>query len=83
VSGASELRLILDQGIHRDAAGALRDTGLNCVHVGEVGMSMAADAEILAWAVHQNAIVITLDADFHTILAVCGSSAPSVVRLRK
>ena len=45
-------------------------------------MSRATDQEILAWAVGENATVVTLDADFHTILAVSGATAPSVIRLR-
>jgi predicted nuclease of predicted toxin-antitoxin system len=45
-------------------------------------MSKAADEEILAWSLGKNAIVVTLDADFHTILAVTGASGPSVIRLR-
>ena len=35
------------------------------------------------WAVSENATVVTLDADFHTILAVSGATAPSVIRLRR
>src|SRR5437016_8475324 len=35
------------------------------------------------WAVSENATVVTLDADFHTILAVSGAAAPSVIRLRR
>ena len=35
-------------------------------------MSRAGDQEILAWAVGENATVVTLDADFHSILAVSG-----------
>ena len=46
-------------------------------------MSRAADQEILALAVGENATLVTLDADFHTILAVSGATAPSVVRLRR
>jgi predicted nuclease of predicted toxin-antitoxin system len=46
-------------------------------------MSRAADQEILAWALGQNATVVTLDADFHAILAVSGAAAPSVIRLRR
>lgn len=72
----------MDQGVPRDAASLLRDLGYACTHVGEVGMSRAADQEILAWAVGENATVVTLDADFHTILAVSGATAPSVIRLR-
>ena len=45
-------------------------------------MGKAADDEILAWSLGKNAIVVTLDADFHTILAVSGTSGPSVIRLR-
>ena len=77
------MRLVLDQGVPRDAASLLRELGYDCTHVGEVGMSRTADQEILAWAVGENATVVTLDADFHTILAVSGATAPSVIRWRK
>ena len=76
------MRLVLDQGISRDAASCLRNLGHECVHVGEVGMHSAADEEILAFSLKLNAVVITLDADFHAILAVSGASGPSVIRLR-
>src|SRR5438132_13820448 len=76
------MRLVLDQGVPRDAASLLRELGYDCTHVGAVGMSRAADQEILAWAVGENATVVTLDADFHMILAVSGATAPSVIRLR-
>lgn len=76
------LRLILDQGVPRDAAQLLRQLGYDCTHVGELQMSRATDAEILAWAREQAATVVTLDADFHAMLAVSGASRPSVVRIR-
>lgn len=68
------LRLVLDQGVPRDAAAQFREIGYECTHVGEVGMWKAADDEILAWALGLNATAITLDADFHTILAVSQAS---------
>ena len=74
-------RLVLDQGVPRDATTRLRGLGYECIHVGEIGMGKAADDEILAWSLGKNAIVVTLDADFHTILAVTGASGPSVIRL--
>jgi predicted nuclease of predicted toxin-antitoxin system len=46
-------------------------------------MSRAADQKILAGAVGENTTVVTLDADFHTILAVSAAMAPSVIRLRR
>ena len=45
-------------------------------------MWKADDAEILKWSLERNAIIVTLDADFHTILAVSRASGPSVIRLR-
>ena len=76
------MRLFLDQGVPRDAAVRLRDLGYECMHAGEIGMGKSADDEILAWSSGKNAIVVTLDADFHTMLAVSRASGPSVIRLR-
>ena len=45
-------------------------------------MSSASDEDILAFALTLTATVVTLDADFHAILAVFEASGPSVVRIR-
>jgi predicted nuclease of predicted toxin-antitoxin system len=82
LTGSAPKLLVLDQGVPRDAATRLRGLGYECTHVGEIGMGKAADDEILAWSLGKNAIVVTLDADFHTILAVTGARGPSVIRLR-
>jgi predicted nuclease of predicted toxin-antitoxin system len=76
------LPLLLDQGLPRDAAQQLRASGVPCTHVGELGMSAAADIEILESARLRGSAVVTLDADFHAILAVQGATKPSVIRLR-
>ena len=76
------MRLVLDQGVPHDAAALLRSLGHDCMHVGEIGMSKAADEEILAFSLGRNAVVVTLDADFHAILAVSGARGPSVIRMR-
>jgi predicted nuclease of predicted toxin-antitoxin system len=76
------MRLVLDQGVPRDAAALLRSLGHDCIHVGEIGMSKAADEEILAFSLGRNAVVVTLDADFHAIVAVSGAQGPSVIRMR-
>ena len=76
------MRLVLDQGIPRDAAGLLRALGHDCEHVGEIGMSKTTDEEILAFSLKTRAVAVTLDADFHAILAVTRASGPSVIRLR-
>jgi predicted nuclease of predicted toxin-antitoxin system len=58
------------------------DAGLDCIHVGELGLSQAEDAAIIDLARHRRAVVVTLDADFHAILAVNAAREPSTIRLR-
>jgi predicted nuclease of predicted toxin-antitoxin system len=76
------IQLVLDQGLPRDAAAELRQLGYICTHVGEIEMAKASDVDIIAWALQNCATVVTLDADFHHILAVSGAKLPSVIRLR-
>jgi predicted nuclease of predicted toxin-antitoxin system len=76
------IRLLLDQGLPRSAAGILRTQGWDVVHVGECGLAMASDTRILEAARLEQRHVITLDADFHAILAISGAVVPSVLRLR-
>jgi len=83
VSGPSAgICLILDQGVPRDAAALHRAAGFGCDHVGELGLSRAEDTQILELARDRHATVVTLDADFHTILAVSEAKGPSVIRRR-
>jgi predicted nuclease of predicted toxin-antitoxin system len=52
------MRLVLDQGVPNDTAALLRSLGYDCVHVSELGMSKAADDEILALSLARNAVVV-------------------------
>jgi predicted nuclease of predicted toxin-antitoxin system len=56
--------------------------GWDVVHVGDLGMATASDKEILGRALVERRAVVTLDADFHTILALENASGPSVIRIR-
>ncbi|MGB3293119.1 MAG: DUF5615 family PIN-like protein [Phormidesmis sp.] len=75
-------KLLLDQGLPLSAAALLRDAGIDTVHVGEIGMSEAEDAEIIRQARDERRVVATLDADFHTLLALDEAIFPSVIRIR-
>ena len=46
-------------------------------------MSRADDAEILNRARAEQRVCVTLDADFHALLATSGEPGPSVIRVRK
>ena len=76
------MKLLLDQGLPRSAADLLRQAGMDTIHVGEIEMSEAEDEAILEHSRGDERVVVTLDADFHTLLALSGATAPSVVRLR-
>jgi len=76
------MKLLLDQGLPRSAAALLRATELDADHVGDRGYAAASDAAILALAEAEGRVVVTLDADFHTLLALAGATAPSVIRIR-
>ena len=73
---------LLDQGVPRSTAPALSDLGFSAQHVGELGMATATDAEVLDKARTLEAVVVTLDADFHMLLAINRSTSPSVIRIR-
>jgi predicted nuclease of predicted toxin-antitoxin system len=76
------IRFTLDQGLPRTAAVLMRDAGYDAIHVGEADMDLASDREILQSARDGNRVVVTLDSDFHALLALSKASAPSVIRIR-
>ena len=76
------MRILLDQGLPRSAASLLRDAEIEAIHTGECGMATSTDAEILEYARQEKYAIVTLDADFHTLLVLHHAVAPSVIRLR-
>ena len=88
------MRLLLDQGLPRTTAAAFQagafqnhafqvsDPSLSAEHVGDIGLATADDKTILAYALDRGRVVVTLDADFHTQLALSGARGPSVIRIR-
>ena len=76
------IRFLLDQGIPRSAVDRLQDRGLAARHVADIGLERASDLDILQAARDDGKCVVTLDADFHSHLAVRGAESPSVVRIR-
>jgi len=76
-------RLLPDQGWPRSTAAILGQVGGDVIHVSDIGMSRAEDIDILQRARAEQRVCVTLDADFHALLATSGEREPSVVRLRK
>jgi len=76
------MKLLLDQGTPRSTAAILRRAGFDSVHTAEIGLAEAEDSEIINRAALEQRIVITLDADFHMLLALARADRPSVIRIR-
>jgi predicted nuclease of predicted toxin-antitoxin system len=77
------LRALLDQELPYSTVTHLQSLGWDVVHTVDVGMQRAADQTIIDYAREQQRLYITLDADFHSIIATAGLSSPSVIRIRR
>ncbi len=76
------MKLLLDQGLPSAACAILHGKSHDSVHVNQVGLQHSEDAAILEFARAEGRVVVTLDADFHALLALSGAAQPSVVRIR-
>jgi predicted nuclease of predicted toxin-antitoxin system len=76
------MRFLLDQGLPRSAVAELAALGIQSEHVGNIGLAAATDDMILAEARLRGDVIVTMDADFHMLLALSGARTPSVIRIR-
>ncbi len=65
------------------AAALLREQSVDAVHMTEILERSTSDLTILEHARESGRVVVTLDADFHVLLALHGWSSPSVIRIRR
>jgi predicted nuclease of predicted toxin-antitoxin system len=76
------MKLLLDQGLPRSTILLLKAAGIEAAHAGDSGLATASDAAILDFARQEGMVIVTLDADFHALLALSGAEGPSVIRIR-
>jgi len=79
---SEQFKLYLDQMIGKDVAQALREAGHDVVRASESGQARADDQEILAKAISENRILITLDEHFGDWVILPLSRHPGVIRLK-
>lgn len=79
---SEQFKLYLDQMIGKDVAQALREAGHDVVRASESGQARADDQEILAKAISENRILITLDEHFGDWVILPLSHHPGVIRLK-
>ncbi len=76
------MNLLLDHGLPRSTVTHLAANGITAIHVGDLGMAAATDIAILDTARQRQDVVVTLDAEFHQLLAISQAKSPSVIRIR-
>ena len=77
------MRFLLDQNLSPLLVEILARLGHEAVHVRQLGMSRASDAEIMATARDDNRVVVSGDTDFGELLARTNAASPSLVLFRR
>jgi predicted nuclease of predicted toxin-antitoxin system len=75
------VRLPLDAGVPKLTCDLLKQRGHDAIHANDLCLG-ASDHKLVNLALEQGRIIITLDADFHAILARRQAASPSVIHLR-
>ena len=73
------MRFLLDECLSIRLAPLLRDAGHDCVHVHERELLGAPDEAVMAAAVAESRVLVSMDTDFGESLATSNASLPSVV----
>jgi predicted nuclease of predicted toxin-antitoxin system len=76
------VKLVLDENLSRAHAAALRSLGHDAIAIVEVRLSGASDEEVRRFAIEQNRVLVTLDADFANVIRFPPEGTPGVVRLK-
>jgi predicted nuclease of predicted toxin-antitoxin system len=77
------LRFLIDNALSPEVARRLGEDGHDAVHVRDIGMQRASDADILHRAEEEERVVVSADTDFATLLASRRQPTPSIILFRR
>ena len=73
------MKFLADMGISLRTINWLRELGHDVVHLRDRGLQRLPDDEILALALVEQRVILTIDLDFAQLLAVSKQALPSVI----
>jgi predicted nuclease of predicted toxin-antitoxin system len=76
------LRFLLDESLSRRVVALLTTAGHDVVHVHDIDLKGARDPVVLARAVKDERVLVTLDTDFGALVAHSQAAVPSIVLFR-
>lgn len=76
------MKFVLDANIPYSSLKVFEELNLEAVHVTDLGLGGASDAEILSYATKRSDIVVTKDKDFGTLVVFSKLPAYGIVILR-
>ena len=76
------MRFLADMPISRSTTEHLQSKGHDAVHLLDLGLERATDREIAKLAFTERRVLLTMDLDFTSIVAISKSAGPSVIIFR-
>jgi predicted nuclease of predicted toxin-antitoxin system len=76
------VKFLADVNVSRQVVARLRAEGFDVVRVPEIMDGRSPDEEIVHEARRRNAVVISHDQDFTSLLATTGATTPSLINIR-
>ena len=76
------MKFLADMGISLRTVEWLRQLGYDVLHLRDRGLQKLPDDEILALALVEQRIILTIDLDFAQLLAISKQALPSVILFR-